>query len=449
MATTWFSMIGTPFTGIGVSALLESSGTLDIVIPDNTRYVRIVVEPFGRNEGLFTGPRNSKEMFDALKLRNIHAILCFAPAAAWKTDQNRLTGTGTLNDITSMIAEGIAWIRSYEMEFTQFSVEVLPGPDDRTQMYMTPLEYARLCANVAQGEPEANLIGPSHRSLPVGRDVFTEAFFQSQDIFSSWGTCGYATAVELRQRLSVTTATMNAVNMALPKLITQFSGEQESLQKVAAFMAHGFAGAVLDNGILPDPLIAFMRDHPYPGLIYRSEELSEQDRTVKILMSSTNNRQLYLVLCRPEMDDGTGGELQLVIQNATWTRVDRIVNLKFEGPPGTEQIQCTPRISDGVIRLTLRHLPISGAIITCTWEIHGPEIVVKDPEPPVEGEEPDPTQEEKDYVTVQTIVQLPVYRGQPSKVNYTNGTIYYDSLANDIKTFWDGEWHATEMLEYV
>lgn len=444
MNSTWFSSLGVLFTGIGFNGTLA---TLSTQIPEHIRYARITVEPSDAN--IFTETTPNELVNALLGNTNVHVVFTFVPATSLKNENNRITGTAALASLTAMVVQGVEWIRRYGFAYSRFSIEVLSEPDavENLYGYMTPFDHARLCSDIFDAvDPEVNLIGPALSRLPTNRDLYIEALFQCKTVIKAWSVHAHGTANEIKDALPVTTATMNSVNINNSKFVTTFDTTVDPMAKLAYFLANGYSAAFSENNIIPEPLSRFARDCPCPGLMYRSEELSPEDRTVKILVSSTDSRRLHFVFIRPNANDGSHGELRLVVQNKLWNTLDKIVNVEFTAHNAdVSGIRYTYEMRTGQLHLTLNRVPYDGAIITCTFNIQAPLIVEEEP-----GNEEEPVGEDPPrLVTLQTIVQLPVINGLPTRITYIDGTIVYDSSTDTIQAFWNGTWHETRMLQYV
>lgn len=221
---------------------------------------------------------------------------------------------------------------------------------------------------------------------------------------------------------------------------------------------------------------------PLPGNIYRSEEINvEEDFTLKTCVMSTNGSKFCFILCRPVLPDALLGRLRLTVNNPLWSTNYEVKNLVITSYPAPASVTIqettdeygrtiTEKIvgpgvdlSDVVMKATMnlnymslfvKGLPYGGCCLFITGDVILKEPIAPSPVPLPEPEPTPPVDEgevppDASPVLMQTIMQMPVNYGEPRFTNYPVGTVYYDYRDKTVKTFINGTWVQSTLLEYI
>lgn len=182
---------------------------------------------------------------------------------------------------------------------------------------------------------------------------------------------------------------------------------------------------------------------PGTGQVYVSEEMSSGDNTLKCMVLAPRGDTFAILLCRPETPDTLSGNLRLIIRNPLWSDRYKVTSMTLESltTQDLSNITYTTKIARGLATLVLSQVPYASSVILLTGQVSLNPPLDPPPPPPTE-----PNDEDQDSL-METIIQVPVHYGTPSRsAPPVNGSFYYDTQDQVAKVYISNEWVDVNML---
>ena len=404
---------------------------------------------------------------------------------SWLDVNESLTGEDRIMSYVRLVTACLQFLKEPFTATPVTHVELCPFPD-LFPGHVSPMNLvlvaSRLKAAIAQSSATVpvSVIGPGLSSampLDSRTEPYTDAFVNAPNVLStftvaaevpSWDADADATAdgndetngtdgqMELLYRcLQANAAQMEAIGWQRERFATSFGKDvrpigadehahvRTALRAFCATVKAGFSSIMyhrLSTSASVDPVLpAYSRLGeliPSSGSLYASEEMTEGDDTLKAMVLSTSGNHFCFLLCRPPVPDALLGSLRLVIRNPLFSNRYAVTGLTITAFPevDTAAVQTKSLVTTGEAMIFLKDLPYGSHtfVLTGTVQLNPPLNPPPSP-PPAESED-------GTYFLPETIIQVPVYFGEPATANRALGTFYYDAQDNSAKVLMSGAW---------
>ncbi len=172
--------------------------------------------------------------------------------------------------------------------------------------------------------------------------------------------------------------------------------------------------------------------------------MSSGDNTLKGMVLAPRGDQFAILLCRPETPDALSGNLRLIIRNPLWSDRYKITSLTLESllDRDLSDVKYSSKVAQGQATMILSTVPYESSVILITGQVRlNPPL---DPPPPP----PAADNEESRQSLMETIIQVPVHYGIPTRSSLpTNGNFYFDTKDQRAKVYIASEWVDVDMLK--
>lgn len=406
---------------------------------------------------------NFKKVFDALKAKNIKAILCVNPPLSYMdSENNSLSSSDAIVSFAKYVVSCFIFCTTSLGADISY-LEIFNFPDLESPRHISPNNLALLSENVRKILLERNvfisLLGPGTSFANIS-DRYIENLLYNKYTFDSFSVQGLENVGDisvinngnitakkyLYTSLQKINSLFNSVKLDNLRIVTKLATNATTLPNMSiidipentleyAFRITENVCNCLNSGysyILFGDLSPFSNQQslyksngdtrPFYQIVkflldnlqlnqdvYSSEELNKNDTTVKALMSASDSSTFSFILCRGDTSDLLNNELRLGVKNSVLNSEYTASTFSFVSFPVVDLtgINTDFTFTESLMSVNLKNLPNNCVLIF--------KVSVN-----------------RFY---NTKIQIPTFTGTPSGSNFSVGTIYYNSVTDKTRIF--------------